>query len=86
MQLLLCFIYPLPILAIHDEYEALGTSVVVSPKRPDFVLPSYIPDIKFYILVRDGFHVETNCNGGVNEKELMGIVGKSTPVGMVVTD
>jgi hypothetical protein len=85
MQLLLCLIYPLPILAIHDEHEALGTSVVVSPKRADFVLPSYIPDIKFYILVRDGFHVETNCNRGKWE-ELMGVVGKSTPVGMVVTD
>ena len=61
MQLLLCLVYPLPVLAIHDEHQALGTGVVMSPKRADFILPSYIPYIKLDVLVRDCLHIEANC-------------------------
>jgi len=61
MQLLLRLIYPLSILAIHDEHQALGTCVVVSPKRTDLILPSYVPHVELDILICDGFHVEADC-------------------------
>jgi hypothetical protein len=73
VQFLFCFIYPLPILAIHNEHEALGAGVVVSPERADFVLSSYIPNVKLDVLVRDGFYVETNYSGGVKKGELVGL-------------
>ena len=34
------------------------------PQRPDLVLPSHIPDIKFDILVCDGFDIETDRGNG----------------------
>ncbi len=63
MQFLLCFIYPLPILAIDDEHQALGAGVVMSPKRTDFILSSYVPYIELDVLICDSLHVETDYGG-----------------------
>jgi hypothetical protein len=60
MQFLLRFIYPLPILTIHDEHQALGTGVVMSPKRTNFILSSYIPYIELDVLICDSLDVETD--------------------------
>jgi hypothetical protein len=80
VQLLLCFVYPLPILAIHDEHQALSTGVVVSPKRADFILPSYIPYIKLDILIRDSLYIEADCDSVKmrNIRESAGLSGKRT--------
>ena len=64
MQFLLRFIYPLPILTIDNEHQALSAGVVVSPKRTDFILSSYVPYIEFDVLIRDSLHVETDYGGG----------------------
>lgn len=61
MQLLLRLIYPLPVLTIYDEHQALSAGVVMSPKRTDFILPSYIPYIKLDVLIRDRLHIEADC-------------------------
>lgn len=60
MQLLSCFVYAFPILAVHHEDETLGAGVIVPPKRADFVLTANIPYVEFDIFVCDGFHVETD--------------------------
>lgn len=61
MQLLLCLVYPLPVLTIYDEHQALSSGVVVSPKGADFILPSYIPYIKLDVFIRDGLYIEADC-------------------------
>jgi hypothetical protein len=60
MQFLLRLIYPLPILTIDDEHQALSTGVVMSPKRTDLILPSDVPYVELDVLVCDGLHVETD--------------------------
>jgi len=60
MQFLLCFIYPLPILTIDDEHQALSAGVVMSPKRTYFILSSYVPHIELDVLICDSLHVETD--------------------------
>ena len=60
MQLLLRLIYPLPVLTIYDEHQALSTSVVMSPKRSDFILSSYVPYIELDVLIRDCLHIEAD--------------------------
>ena len=63
MQFLLRFIYPLPILTIDDEHEALSAGVVMSPQRTNFILSSYVPYIEFDVLICDSLHVETDYDG-----------------------
>jgi hypothetical protein len=63
MQLLLRLVYPLPILTIDDEHQTLSAGVVMSPKRADLVLPSYIPDIELDILIRDRLNIEADYGG-----------------------
>ena len=60
MQLLFRFVYPLPILAVHDEYETLRSSVVVSPQRSNLVLSTDVPHVELDILIRHRFDVETD--------------------------
>ena len=60
VQLLLCLVYPLSVLTVHDEHETLRAGVVMSPERPDLVLPSDVPYIEPYVLIRDGLDVESN--------------------------
>lgn len=80
MQLLLRLVYPLPVLTIYDEHQALSTGVVMSPKRSDFILSSYIPYIKLDVLIRDCLHVETDCGSVlmVRLRELAGLSCKRT--------
>ena len=65
VQLLFGLVYPLPVLAVHDEHEALCASVVMSPEWPDLVLPSDIPDVEPHVLVCYSLDIEPNY--GVSE-------------------
>ena len=65
MQLLSGFVYPLPILAVHDEHETLRPRVVVSPQRPDLILAADIPDVELHILVCYSLDIEPNY--GISE-------------------
>jgi hypothetical protein len=60
MQLLTSFVDTVAIGAIHDKNQALGTSIVVPPEWPDFLLTPNVPDVKLDILVGDRFHVKSN--------------------------
>ena len=86
MQLLLCLVYPLSVLTVHDEHETLRPRVVVSPQRPDLILAADIPDVELHILVCYGLDIEPNY--GISEVASQWDVkkGKRVPVGMVVTD
>lgn len=80
MQLLLRLVYPLPVLTIYDEHQALSTGVVMSPKRTDFILPSYIPYIKLDVLIRDRLHIEADYGSVLMRRmgELAGLSCKRT--------
>jgi hypothetical protein len=75
VQLLLRLVYPLPVLTVDDEHQALSTGVVMSPKRTDFILPSYIPYIKLDVFIRDCLHIEADCGSVLMERmvELAGL-------------
>ena len=60
MQLLFCLVYPLPILAIHNEHETLCPSVVVSPQRSNLVLSADVPHVEFDIFIRHRLDVKTD--------------------------
>ena len=60
VQLLLCLVYPLLILAIDDEDKTLRAGVVVPPQRPNLILPTDIPYVELDVLVCDGLNVESN--------------------------
>ena len=60
MQLLLRLVYPLPILAIHDEDKSLRSSVVMPPEWPNLVLPANVPYVELDILICYRFDVETD--------------------------
>jgi hypothetical protein len=62
MQLLFRLVYPLPILTVHDKDETLGSGIVMSPERPNLVLPANIPHVELDILIRHRFDVEANCS------------------------
>ena len=63
MELLLRFVYPLPVLAVDDEYETLGASVVMPPERTNLILSSNIPYVKLNILVGDRLDIEADWEG-----------------------
>jgi hypothetical protein len=44
----------------------MHTGKVVSPKRPDLVLSTDIPDIESRVLIRDGLDVEADSRDGVD--------------------
>ena len=62
MQLLFRLVYPLPILAVHDEHETLCSSVVVSPQRSNLVLSADVPHVELDILIRHRLDVKANCS------------------------
>lgn len=80
MQFLLRLVYPLPILTINNEHQALSAGVVVSPKGTDFILPSYIPYIKLDVLICDSLYIEADCDNILTRgiRELAGLSGKRT--------
>lgn len=86
MQLLSGFVYPLPILTIHDEDETLRPRVVVSPQRPNLVLTSDIPDVELDILIRYSLDVEPNYTRSEGSLQRVRVRRGHIPVGMVVTD
>ena len=61
MELLLRLVYALAVLAVDNEDETLGASVVVPPQRPDLVLSSDIPHVELDVLVCHRLHVKTDC-------------------------
>lgn len=42
MKLLSRFVNSVAVLAVDDENQSLGARVIVSPQRPDLVLPAHI--------------------------------------------
>ena len=42
VELLSSLVYPVPVRAVHDEYEPLSAGVIVTPERSDLVLASNI--------------------------------------------
>jgi hypothetical protein len=60
MQLLFRFVYPLPILAVHDEDETLRSGVIMSPQRSNLVLSTDIPNVELYVLVGHCLDIETD--------------------------
>ena len=60
MQLLFRLVYPLSILAVHDEHETLCPSVVVSPQRSNLVLSADVPHVEFDIFIRHRLDVKTD--------------------------
>ena len=65
MEFLLRLVYTLPILTVDDEYETLGTSVVVPPERSNLVLSSDIPNSEGDVLVLHSLDVKTYDPRGV---------------------
>ena len=57
---MLRFVYPLAVLAVDDEDETLGTSVIVPPEGTDLILASNVPDIELDVLVRDSLNVKSD--------------------------
>ena len=93
MQFLLRLVYPLPILTVYHEDETLGAGVVMSPKWPNLVLPSNVPDIETHVLVCYSLNVEANwgtqhtaSNVASAIRHAWTNVGIRLPVGIVVTD
>ena len=60
MELLFGFVYAFPVLAVDDEHETLGASVVVPPEGPDLVLTSDVPHVELDILVGHRLDVKPN--------------------------
>uniref|UniRef100_A0A7S0V1S7 Uncharacterized protein n=1 Tax=Polytomella parva TaxID=51329 RepID=A0A7S0V1S7_9CHLO len=52
--------YSFTILSIDDENKTICVIEIMSPKRTQFFLTSYIPYGKYYIFVLDFFNVEAN--------------------------
>ena len=61
VELLLRLVYTFPVLAVNDENETLGASVVLSPQGPNLVLSSDVPNVELDVLVGHGLHVKTHC-------------------------
>lgn len=60
VQLLSGLFYALTVLAVDDEYQTLSASVVVPPKRPDFVLSSNIPNVELDVLICHSLDIEAH--------------------------
>ena len=60
MQLLFRFVYPLPILTVHDEDETLRSGVIVSPQRSNLVLSTNVPYVEFYVLIGHRLDIEAD--------------------------
>jgi hypothetical protein len=69
MQLLLCLVYPFPILAVDDKDKALCASVIMPPKWPNLVLSTHVPNVELYVFVSDGLHVESDYQFCRQERE-----------------
>ena len=61
MELLLRLVYPLAVLRVNHENQALSAGVVVPPQRPDLVLPADIPHVELDVLVGHRLDVEPDC-------------------------
>jgi hypothetical protein len=61
VELLFCLVYSLPVLTVHDKYEALRSGIVVSPKWPNLILTPDVPDIELDVLVSHCLDVKSDC-------------------------
>ena len=64
MQFLPGFIDTCSVVAVDDEDETLCAGEVVPPQRSNLVLPAYVPNIEFHILVGHGLDVEADSRNG----------------------
>ena len=60
-QFLPAVVYPLAVLGINDEYEALRPGVVVSPQWADLILATDVPHIELDVFIRHSLNIEANC-------------------------
>jgi len=56
--------YPLPVIAVHHEYQSISVLKVMSPERSDLVLTAHIPDGEADVLVLDRLHIEPDGGDG----------------------
>ena len=56
----------------------------MSPKGPNLILSSDIPDVELDILVGDGLDIESDWDASAGRETGQGV--DNAPVGMVVTD
>lgn len=59
-----CLLDTVTVVAVDDKDKALGSAVVVAPKRPNLVLSTDIPNIELRVLIRDGLDVEADGRDG----------------------
>ncbi len=60
MKLVLSLFDTFSILTVNNEHKTLRASVIVPPKRTNFVLSTNIPNIELDILICYSFDVEAN--------------------------
>lgn len=58
VKFLLRLVYPLTVLAVDYEHQALCPGVVVSPEWPNLVLASHVPYVEAHILICHRLDVE----------------------------
>jgi hypothetical protein len=64
LQLFTCLDNTISIVAVDDEDDALRVLEVVSPQRPDLILPTDVPHCELNVLVFDSFDVEAYWEHG----------------------
>ena len=69
MEFLLGLVNSFPVLTVNYENETLCPCIVMTPKRPNFVLSSNVPNIEFHVLVGHRLYIKSNCDKSV-EKNL----------------
>ena len=62
LQFLTCLNNTISIIAVNDEDNALRVLEIVSPQRPDLVLPANVPHSELNVLIFDRFDVEACCH------------------------
>lgn len=60
VKLLFCLVDTFAVLAVDDEHQTLGASVVVPPEWSNLILSSDVPDIELDVLVCDSFDIESD--------------------------
>merc|ERR1711988_1632151 len=68
------FTSTIAVIRIHNEYKSLCILEIVTPKRSNLILTTYIPHSKTDVLVLNSLDVETNrwdCRYNLSQLELI---------------
>ncbi len=71
VELSLGFVCPIAVVAIHHEHKPFAPLVVVTPQRPDFVLPADVPRDEIERSAVPRLHIETD--GGYSGDNLASV-------------